>query len=404
MSEQIELRLFKDDSKLIGFILVYFFINTLNLFMKSGIKAPRQYWGIISIAGSIVITIALIRCFRVLIRKTGKAFICLEMISFLMFIISYLREDIIVSLLFKDAFWTMLVGIPIANATCAVTNKQRLLDSLHALSYVLIALLSYNLLSIQYSGGQYDMATGYALVIPVLVLLQFYFKKKKGIDLIISLFSIVEILVFASRGALLPIMLCLFMNLFFYEEKKWKRLAYIVILFMAIFFVFSRLEFMITWLNTVLRRRNLNSYSLQRLVNGSFLENEARTALYKYYIEKIKEKLIIGWGITGGWISEGSGPHNMILEIILAFGIVLGGLFSLYILLQFVKVLFWGHNHNDGLTIIFALYSIVLLFFSGNWMQKPELFIFLGLSAGCRGRILFKSEVIQLDKESVPYH
>ena len=389
MSEQIDVKQNKEDSKLISFILVYFIVNTLNLFLKSGIRVPNQYWNIITIAGSIIMMISLLRCFHIIIKKTGRPFLYIEMISIMVFITSYMREDIIESLLFEDAFWTMFVGIPLACATCAVVNKQKLLDSLHVVSYVLIFMLSYNLISIQFTGSQYDMATGYAMVIPVIVLLQFFFKKKTKLDLIVAMFSIVEILIFASRGALLPILLCVLLNLLFYEGNNWKRLVYALLFGLIVFVVFTRLETILSFLSTLLRRRSLNSYSLQRLINGSFLENKARTELFGYYINKINEKLFWGWGVTGGWIAEGSGPHNMLLEIILAFGVVIGGLFALYVVLQFVKVLIWGQNHNEGLTTIFALYSIVLLFVSGNWMLKPEVFIFLGLSAGCKGKITF---------------
>lgn len=63
-------------------------------------------------------------------------------------------------------------------------------------------------------------------------------------------------------------------------------------------------------------------------------------------IQLIAQKPFLEWGLLGGWIKKGSGPHNMIIEIMLAFGIITDGIISFILRLLQFRVFFVKDKHT----------------------------------------------------------
>ena len=101
--------------------------------------------------------------------------------------------------------------------------------------------------------------------------------------------------------------------------------------------------------------------------------------IFKYYLDLAIQKPILGWGVLGGWIGKGSGPHNMLIEILLAFGGILGGIIIVSLLLSQLRVFFVKDKSTKDLILIYMSICIVLYFVSGNFLQKSDFFIFVGL-------------------------
>ena len=92
----------------------------------------------------------------------------------------------------------------------------------------------------------------------------------------------------------------------------------------------------------------------------------------------------------GGWIGSGSGPHNMLLEFILAFGIIVGAVVCLFAVLLLVKTFLLHKSEHRELTFIFASNCVVLFLVAGNWLEKPEWFIFAALCLSAKTKTKVK--------------
>ena len=72
----------------------------------------------------------------------------------------------------------------------------------------------------------------------------------------------------------------------------------------------------------------------------------------------------------------------MIIEILLAFGVIFGGIISFILILLQLRVFFVEEESIRDLLMIYMSICIVLFFVSGNFLQNYDFFIFLGLVFG----------------------
>ena len=147
-------------------------------------------------------------------------------------------------------------------------------------------------------------------------------------------------------------------------------------------------------INIFLFEHGIYSRTLYLLINNRLLQSSGRDVLFNYYWELAMEKPLLGWGLVGGWIKEGSGPHNMLIEFFLAFGIVGGALISIVIIVIVARSLFMQRGILGDLLLIYTAINIVMFFVSGDFLSKPNLFILVALYfSASKGVLLNKTMV-----------
>lgn len=119
------------------------------------------------------------------------------------------------------------------------------------------------------------------------------------------------------------------------------------------------------------------SRTLYRLAYGGITNLTGRDELFNYYFELIQDKPIIGWGIAGGWIARGAGPHNAIIEIVLAFGVLLGGTLSILLVFSFIIPFINRRILNNDIYTAFAAVNVPLIVSSGDIWVKYNFFIYI---------------------------
>ncbi len=100
--------------------------------------------------------------------------------------------------------------------------------------------------------------------------------------------------------------------------------------------------------------------------------------LYIAAVEKIVEKPILGWGLCGSWENAGLYPHNIFLEIWLAFGVILGSLVIMLLAIYVMAALLHKKGNHRSLIIIYlALVSELLV--SGSVWSNVSMWILIAL-------------------------
>lgn len=113
--------------------------------------------------------------------------------------------------------------------------------------------------------------------------------------------------------------------------------------------------------------------------NGlTFEGTSGRGDIYALAILYIKEHLLTGYGLFNYYHLIDNIPHNLILEILLAFGII-GFIFILLfvsvLIYKFIK--YFDTEGLDKLIIYIGLYPFVLLMFSSNFLVVSEFWFVL---------------------------
>ena len=92
------------------------------------------------------------------------------------------------------------------------------------------------------------------------------------------------------------------------------------------------------------------------------------------------------YGLQYGWY-----PHNLFYELMIDFGMAIGGVFFIYILLQIVRVLFGNNQCGEGsllLKICIFTGGFIVLLFSNSYLSSPMFFTMIAVII--RNRISLK--------------
>lgn len=366
------------DKKLSFFICTYMIASSLNISVKTVLPISASAWNMVSLGFEAFILMALMFALPVLFFRARKSFILVEAVFIILYFVSFLIGKADNSLLISTAFWTLAVCIPLGIAGASVFNKEILFKYLRISAFIEYPILCIALLSMGVVGS-YNMSASYSLVIPVLFLFHSFFEDRRFLTGVLGVIGVILIVFYGARGPFLCVAIYVFAKLFMSRGN-------IRITIMRIGLLIGVIVLIVNWetilyqVQLFLINNGISSYALQRLVTGKITETAGRSDLWEYYISLIKERPLTGYGLQGGWIGSGNGPHNMLIEYVLAFGIIVGGIISIGSIYILVRSFIKKNGTIGEIILIFASYNLTMYFVSGNWLEKPFFFLFAALS------------------------
>lgn len=146
-------------------------------------------------------------------------------------------------------------------------------------------------------------------------------------------------------------------------------------------------------LHDFLTRVGLSTRVTGRLLNGTLFEDRARRSLVEHSLDLIAEHPFTGIGMSndrpilagrmGAAVdSEALGwyPHNLVLELWVQFGIVLGTFLTLLLLVAVLRAVFASSDSQRGpLVLFFVGIGLLPLLFSASYLSWPPFFGLVGL-------------------------
>ena len=368
------------DKRLSLFVCAYIASYTLNMCAKTLLPISGGMWRMVSLFFGAVIAIAFFNMLPTLLNRIGGRFLITEVLVVFLFFCSYLMGFSEKAVLTSTFFWTAVICVPIGSAGMAVKDKTVLFHMMRTLSFYLFPILCIALLSMR-DRGLYSMPVSYALVLPVLFLLTSFDNNGRWISLALALAGTMLIALFGARGPLACIAFYIVLKIYMYRKNK-KGISRIFLLLFAILAVLALSKVILSALQILLKSRKINSYVLRRIVGGSLLQSTGRMRLWEHYLEMIRQRPLSGYGVMGGWIDASSGPHNMLLELLLAFGVLLGGTLCCYVIYLFIKAISNNQGESRDLYLILASYNVTMYLVAGNCLKSPLFFLFVFLAVG----------------------
>ena len=228
------------------------------------------------------------------------------------------------------------------------------------------------------------MRFGYAMLPSVIFSFLFLFRdNNKKWTFIIFCLSFGELLLFGARGAMLTFMLFALIYLFFISDITKKVKLYFSLF---LFFIFFSLKFLLEYLIESLDNFGLYSYALTKyfnVFNGDSIASTSsgRDDIYGLAFKRIDESFWFGSPLNTCFLDSGSiYYHNIILDILVNFGVIGFIFFIFFIFYNILKVV--RSNSKERKMIFFVLFLIAMgrLFVSSSFWQRPEFWIFVGYS------------------------
>lgn len=121
-------------------------------------------------------------------------------------------------------------------------------------------------------------------------------------------------------------------------------------------------------------RRAISYFDFQTMSLDFEGGSSGRGSIYEYSLEKIGERPLTGYGIYGYlYIGLDPYPHNIILEILLQYGVILGFFFLAILFIFEVRLIKKGEFLQLGI----SFYVYVNLMFSGSYTSNPYFWFIL---------------------------
>jgi hypothetical protein len=188
--------------------------------------------------------------------------------------------------------------------------------------------------------------------------------KKNILSYLFFITNFVAGLVYGSRSVALANVVCI--GLFVLMSKKERKIKYWTIVILgtvAILLVLHNIVELAEGMNSFLQSQGINSRNMTLLVTqlreGSMDSvSSGRDSIYPYIISFLQRNPVIPSGLgVARFLTNGVyyHSHNFILEIFLIFGLPLGVLFIIFLLMRAIKVI---RIKNYGLNVIFLTFFI----------------------------------------------
>lgn len=246
---------------------------------------------------------------------------------------------------------------------------------------ILITLLLGDPMSEERSLYQGAMGRAYSLL-PQLLMVSIYFLKKPNLwNTVTFIAGMIYLFFCGTRGA----MICFFAFLAFYILLRKPLRKNLVLYFVGIVLVSVVLVFyepLLLWLQDVVGKLGMSQRTIMKLLSGDFLTSDSRNRIQAQVIEGVLDRPAFGYGIAGDRALVGTYSHNIALEYLASYGIVLGGL--LFVLTLFL--IFGGYKRaasSQAKELILALScsAFLKLFISSTYLEEQLFFLLLGVCA-----------------------
>lgn len=237
-------------------------------------------------------------------------------------------------------------------------------------SYIISMLIVDNL---EYMSFSYS-------IMPFTIFLLILSQKEKRLFLLsIGFLGLLLIFFTGARGPLvISILSILFYNFLGFELSRNSFIKILVLLFFCLI-IFFFWQPTISLIFTTLSDLGIDSRTLDYIINENFFNDSGRLSIFSQVFDSIN---IFGHGLYGDRIIlNGSYSHNIILEFFADFGILIGLLINITLLMSFFVL---SRTKNTNLRILFIVFfasGYMKLMISSSYLSfEPSFYILLGLS------------------------
>lgn len=331
-------------------------------------------------------------------RNSSKA-LSVIMIAIFVFVISFLlfpnNRQFMFTTIFdgvnNPTYRLFFYAFPLLVLALTLNEYSTLYKKIVEFSIVntVIAVFAY-IFVVMNKGQHFEYMTfSYNMLFGVCICLYYGIRNKHIPCLGLGIIGSFVILFGGARGAVLSLMIFICFYIVFLRQNKnyLKQMLFFSFLLIGIFYTYFYFDLIVQSMISVGNDFGISSRALTRLAEESFIESVGRSEISNAIWAGIEESPIIGYGIWGDravtlnyGYGKGSYAHNIVLEIICQFGIVIGSFLIIFLL----YLLFRRIRRNDKslyYVILFATIpsGLIKLLFSGSYLTEPYFFLLLGL-------------------------
>lgn len=263
-------------------------------------------------------------------------------------------------------------------------------------SYILIAMCWIEFFSL-FTG--YPAVAAYldyseTLLISSSVAYYYCLMKKNNWQFVLLILNIVPMYLIGARGSVLLYMVLPLVCLIFDRQKK--NVVRNLLAFVTFAIFVSVVTLNVFDIGDVIQYKlkfvNITSRTLTMAQNNQILDPNSRSELWMMGLEALPENIVLGQGLFGDRVvTYNTGltrypymyVHNLFIELMVQFGVILGIVLSLIIIYIFFKSLFLSRNSFERTIVMFLLPAGVgNLMFSFSYTLHRSFWLVLAIAVG----------------------
>lgn len=236
----------------------------------------------------------------------------------------------------------------------------------------------------------YMMVFGYQMELASIIFLSAFLKDThEKSKLVLSIACIALGVLFGARGCIIGYVV--FIGVFLLWKSRIDRKQIMLLSCIVFGAAATRSAVIMRILYNLFLSVGFQSRTLFHLAEGSILsvDTARQDNIWPPMISKLKSLPVFeGMGAYGDRTLISTyypHAHNFILEILLTFGVLAGGLFLIWVMIQFIKVIRFNKNDLGLITLIFGCFSLCKLFLSSTFWQEPYFWSFIAMLVNCIG-------------------
>lgn len=250
----------------------------------------------------------------------------------------------------------------------------------------------------------HSVSFGYNVMFFGVVFLYDALSNLKKQDIIAAGIYIVYLFLSGTRGPVLFVAVFVFLYALIYVRNMKngrKQLLFYATISLACIALFALYDYVLLFLSQILSRWDSTARIINALINGSFMEDNGRFGIWEAAINMIREN---PWGygpmgsqpVISKLIYVGY-PHSVILEVLIDFGVVVGGAILLMLGTNSVSMLF--NRKNKVWTGVFLVFfaSACQLFISLCYWSAPAFWCCIAVGVNCKLSQKGKGRIINKD-------
>lgn len=227
---------------------------------------------------------------------------------------------------------------------------------------------------------RYNMSFGYDMIFWVIILFYFFLTEKKILFGLLSLAGLIQVFLWGSRGALVSFLLFVIFYLTFGDRKLFTVKKALLITLLSMIFLSLLNNNILIKLQSFINSLGINSRTLDSIISGEITNDNGREFIQNTVLAFINNSPLVGYGAYSDRYWVGHYSHNIFLELLMTFGIPLGGMLIILFLIMVTFMLIKCKNiHWKSLFIIFLSISMGRLFFSSSFWQESSFWIMLAI-------------------------
>ena len=211
----------------------------------------------------------------------------------------------------------------------------------------------------------YNMPLSFAALFPMI----FLFESRRFWSIVVSIILFVGVLMIGARGPAFCFIVFVILNML--HNRGRFTLPLIVLLVLFAFYVPQ----VVDWISSF----GIQSRTIDMYQNGMIDSDSGRREIRLFFINKLLENPIFGLGLYGDRLYGYGYCHNVLLELYLNFGIIVGSIIVISMIFYAIKTYRMSSNSDKDVLIAYFCAFLLPLMTSSSYLIENNLAMFLGL-------------------------